>query len=536
MATLIVRVLRATHFAALLLVCSLGRAEEVLRVGADMGTESDVLAELIIQTVAQDGDAKPSRGPNTGDLIENTVALIKGSIDVYPVAMDVLAREILLITPPLDLDRANKELGLRGLAVAIPLGFQRRYGLAVPESVARNAKLKTIGDLTQNPQLRLGFSAMFMNDRGGFTALRRQGTFLAPMAVKEMNIDARDKALTARQIDVIDVLQTDAIITKQRLRVLDDDQNYFSGHDVVLLHRLDLPKRFPKSWQRLNSLENSLTERTLRDFNWRVEYGGKKVSDVITEWLGARRVSGGTEPAAAIEAGKSAALELAAQPESVEPISEREQTIASDLFATTMRHLRLVFAGLAFSVIIGIPLGIWAAGREGIGRFILGGMKLIGLTPFLALLVFCAVLAQRLGPFPAILAMFVFGLWPIVSHTYVGLRMIPEDLIDAATLQSLSGRARLNLVDLPLATAVIGKGIQRCAVVNVGTAMIAALVGSGGYGEPILAGLIEKDVLRMLSGAIPAVLLALVLHWLFGWIARVITPVGAEFINPNLTR
>ncbi len=533
MATLVARALCATHIAALVLTCSLGRAEEILRVGTDANTESKILAELIVQTVAQGGDSKPVRGSNSGDLIENTVALIKGSIDVYPVAMDVLAREILLLTPPLELDRANKELALRGLAVAIPLGFQRKYGLAVPESVARNSKLKTIGDLTEHPQLRFGFSSMFMNDRGGFTALRKQGTFLAPMAVKEVNVDARDKALTARQVDVIDVLQTDAIITKQSLRVLEDDQNYFGGHDVVLLHRVDLPKRLPKSWQRLKSLENSLTERTLRDFNWRVEFGAMKVSDIIAEWLGSRRGSVGAEPAVTSEVSNPAAIESAIQ-DSSEPIAEPDQPVWHDFFATTMRHLRLVFAGLAFSVIIGIPLGIWAAGRAGIGRYILGGMKLIGLTPFLALLVFCAVLAQRLGPFPAILAMFVYGLWPIVSHTYVGLRTIPEDLIDAATLQSLSGRARLNLVDLPLATAVIGKGIQRCAVVNVGTAMIAALVGSGGFGEPILAGLLEQDVLRMLSGAIPAVLLALALYWLFGWIARVITPVGVDYIDPRV--
>lgn len=506
----------------------------MLRVGADMNAESNVLAELIIQTAAQGGDSKPVRDSNTGDLIENTVALIKGSIDVYPVAMDVLSREILLITPPLDLDRANKELALRGLAVSIPLGFQRKYALAVPESVARHSKLKTISDLIENPQLRYGFSAIFMNDRGGFTALRKQGTFLAPMAVKEVNVDARDKVLTARQVDVIDVLQTDAIITKQRLRVLEDDQNYFGGHDVVLLHRLDVPKRFPKSWQRLKGLENSITERTLRDFNWRVEFGAMKVSDVITEWLGSRRGSVGAAPAVASEARKSAAIESAVQPDSSEPIADLDQPAWRDFFATTMRHLRLVFAGLAFSVIIGIPLGIWAAGHAGIGRYILGGMKLIGLTPFLALLVFCAVVAQRLGPFPAILAMFIYGLWPIVSHTYVGLRTIPENLIDAATLQSLSGRARLSVLDLPLATAVIGKGIQRCAVVNVGTAMVAALVGSGGYGAPILDGLLQQDVLRMLSGAIPAVLLALVMYWLFGWIARVITPVGADYIDPRV--
>ena len=524
--------LRGATITALIFACSLSHAQELLRVGEDTTTESSVLAELIVQTVAQGGDAKPVRVSITGDLIENTVALIKGSIDVYPVPMDVLSRNILLMAPPFGLDRANKELGLRGLAVAIPLGFKRKYGLAVPETIARSAKLKTISDLAENPQLRFGFSAMFMNDRGGFTALRKQGTFLAPMAVKELNANGRDKALSARQVDVVDVLQTDAIITKQRLRVLEDDQNYFSGHDVVLLHRLDVPKRFPKSWERLKTLENSLTERTLRDFNWRVEFGAMKVSYVISEWLGTRQESGSAD---AGSARRSAAIESAVQKEdSSEPIVEADRPTLSDLWATTARHLRLVFAGLAFSVSIGVPLGIWAAGRTGLGRIILGGMKLIGLTPFLALLVFCVVVAQRLGPFPAILAMFVSGLWPIVSHTYLGLRTIPENLIDAATLQSLSGRARLNLVDLPLATAVIGKGIQRCAVVNVGTAMIAALVGAGGYGEPILAGLAEQDVLRMLSGAIPAVLLALMIYWLFGWIARVITPVGADHIDPQV--
>jgi osmoprotectant transport system permease protein len=528
------RALRTTFSAGLILACSLSHAQETLRVGEGTTTESSVLAELIMQTVAQGGDSKPVRVSGSGDLIENTVALIKGSIDVYPVPMDVLSREILLIAPPFDLDRANKELGLRGLGVAIPIGFKRKYGLAVPEPLARSAKLKTISDLADNPQLRFGFSAMFMNDRGGFSALRKQGTFLAPMAVKELNANARDKALSARQVDVIDVLQTDGVITKQRLRVLDDDQNYFSGHDVVLMYRLDVPKRFPKSWERLKSLENSLNERTLRDFNWRVEFGAMKVSYLIAEWLGARQGSVNASAAEASAARESTAIESAAQEDRSEPIAELDPPVVSDLWATTMRHLRLVLAGLAFSVSVGVPLGIWAGGHAGIGRIVLGGMKLIGLTPFLALLVFCAALAPKLGPFPAIFAMFVYGLWPIVSHTYLGLRTIPENLIDAATLQSLSGRARLNLVDLPLAAAVIGKGIQRCAVVNVGTAMIAALVGAGGYGEPVLAGLAEQDVPRMLSGAVPAVLLALLIYWLFGWIARVITPVGADHIDPQV--
>jgi osmoprotectant transport system permease protein len=505
--------------AALLLLFSISiRAEDSLKVGSHLSTESNVLSEIILQTAAKAGEGVATRGLASGDLFDSVLALIEGKIDVYPIGIDRLAREIVVIEQPLNLDSVNKKLASQGLGVAVPLGFKRTYSLAVPEEIARELKLKTVSDLISKAKIRYGFTPGFMADRGGFTRLTKQGSFPRTAIVKELNHQDQQTAMKAKKIDAIDVFATDPVIRKYRLILLEDDQNYFASHDVVLLHRLDVAQRLPNVWRRILSLENSLSENTLLDLNARAESGSAKLADVVAHWIKNRpEPAQSAPPAARVREQTSAATS-----------AQSEESLADALLRMTERHLVLVFAGLLFSLAIGIPLGIWANAWPKLGKIITVGTKLIGIAPFLALLVFCVVVAQGFGPFPAIFALILYGLWPIAAYTYSGLQNISEDLIDAATMQSLTGRDRLRILDLPLAMGAIGKGIQRCAVVNVGMATVAAFIGSGGYGEAILAGLSDQNLQQMLIGAIPATLLALAIYFLFGWVARVITPIGVE--------
>jgi len=145
--------------------------------------------------------------------------------------------------------------------------------------------------------------------------------------------------------------------------------------------------------------------------------------------------------------------------------------------------------------------------------------------PALALLVVMIPLLG-IGVLPALAALFLYGLLPIVRSTYVGLRDLSPSLIESADALGLSRWQRLRLVELPLASRAILGGIKTAAIINVGAATLGALVGAGGYGQPILSGIRLASTPMILEGAIPAALLALGVEALFGLLERALVPRG----------
>jgi osmoprotectant transport system permease protein len=155
---------------------------------------------------------------------------------------------------------------------------------------------------------------------------------------------------------------------------------------------------------------------------------------------------------------------------------------------------------------------------------------LLQTVPSLALLAVLIALTGRIGIAPAIAALFLYALLPIVHNTASGLADIPGHLRETAQALGISQGARLRLIELPLAARSILAGIKTSAVINVGTATIAAFVGAGGYGERIVAGLAVNDSAMLLAGAVPAAMTALALQWGFDVLERWIIPAG---LQPN---
>jgi osmoprotectant transport system permease protein len=507
--------LRALTAAGILLVSVSSWALPDLRVGSDLSTESNVLAEIIRQTALQGGEANVTHELGMGDPAETLAALRKGTIDVYPIAADALTAGKQSDTSQPDFAALNRELAPMSLGVSVPLLKKRRYALAMPELTAATLEIRTISDALRQPQLRYGLSPRFMLDKMGLERLRKQQR---KIIVGEVDRFGLDNALKNKTVDVIDLDPTDPSIVKNDLRVLEDDKSYFANYHVVLLHRLDVATRFPATWARLQLLENALTEKILLMLNGKVESGRKTTPDAVAEFL-SLRLTVENEIETSVNGKKPAAT------------GEMPQaSVASGpgLLQSTQRHLALVFTALLLSLIVGVPLGALAYSRPLFGRLVARALTLMDIVPFLALLVICVWLLRTLGALPALCAVFLYGLIPILSQTRLGLEQIPRDLRDAATLQSLTGFARFRLVDLPLAMPAIVTGLRRSAVLNVGTAAVAALAGAGGYGETMIAGLAEENFGKMLAGAIPAVLLAAVLHVAFGFIARIVTPAGVK--------
>jgi osmoprotectant transport system permease protein len=190
-----------------------------------------------------------------------------------------------------------------------------------------------------------------------------------------------------------------------------------------------------------------------------------------------------------------------------------------------LEHLVLVGISLSLAIVVSIPLGILAARRQRLGHVILGVVGILQTIPSLALFVFMIPLLGIGGP-PAIVALFLYSLLPIVRNTYAGLKDIPPAIIESAQALGLPGRARLRIVELPLAGRAILAGIKTSAVINVGTATLSALIGAGGYGQPILTGIRLDDIGLILQGAVPAAVLALLVQGLFELIERGLLPRG----------
>jgi osmoprotectant transport system permease protein len=197
-----------------------------------------------------------------------------------------------------------------------------------------------------------------------------------------------------------------------------------------------------------------------------------------------------------------------------------------DFLRVTGQHLLLVFASLAASCIVGIPLGIWAARSRAAHRVVLPVVGVLQTIPALALLAFLIALLNQIGTLPALVALFLYGLLPIVRNTATGMTEVARGYKQAAAALGLRDGAILRLIELPVASRTILAGVRTSAVINVGTATIAAFIGAGGYGERIVAGLAVNDNALLLAGAVPAALLAILIEGAFGLVERWLVPRG----------
>ena len=191
----------------------------------------------------------------------------------------------------------------------------------------------------------------------------------------------------------------------------------------------------------------------------------------------------------------------------------------------TRRHLLLVFLPLVLNILVAIPLGIVSARYHRVGNLLLGVVGVAQTIPSLALLV-CLIPLLGVGYPPALAALFIYGTLPIMKNTYEGLTGISPSLRESAEALGLSSWRRLWVVELPLASPMIIAGVKIAAILNVGTATIGAIIGAGGYGEPILEGVRHDDMAIILTGAIPAAAMAIGIQYVFGWFEKWFIPRG----------
>ncbi|HEY5309384.1 MAG TPA: glycine betaine ABC transporter substrate-binding protein [Casimicrobiaceae bacterium] len=485
-------------------------ATPTLNVGSKRFTESYILGEILTQTAQSAGEASATHSQGLGNTAIVLNALTTGSIDIYPEYTGTIAREILKLDGVPPLAELNARLAPLGLAVAVPLGFNNTYALAMRADDARSGNIARLSDLKTHPDVRLGLSQEFIGRADGWPGLKRayELPFDAP---RGLDHGLAYEAIAGRQVDAIDIYSTDAKLDKYGLTVLEDDRKYFPRYDAVLLYRSDLPQRLPRTWAALARLEGTIDDAAMRRMNAAAELEAKDFAAVAAGFLSR-------------QAGASVGAGTAATAGGWRDFWRK--LFGPDFARLTLEQLGLVFLSLGASIVIGIPLGILAAKRPALEGLIIGATGVVQTIPSLALLAILIPVTGRIGAVPAYIALALYALLPIVRNTHAALTQISRGMIQAA--QSLGMRAGtiLQRIELPLAATTILAGIKTSAVINVGTATIAAFIGAGGYGERIVTGLALNDHALLLAGAIPAAAMALLIELGFRYGERWLLPAG----------
>ena len=473
---------------AVVLAAAPGHASETqpLRVGSKRFTESYLLGEVLAQAARGAGAAAEHR-PGMGNTAILYEALRRGDIDAYPEYTGTIAREILKETATLDLEAINRRLAPLGLAASVPFGFSNGYAIGMLEEAAAAKRISRLSDLAAHPGIVLGLSHEFLGREDGWPGLRASYG-LPQRDPRGLDHGLAYEALAAGQVGAIDVYTTDAKIARQRMTILADDRAFFPRYDAVVLHRIDAPSRHREAFAAWAALEGGIDEATMIGLNARAELDRIEFAAVAREFVEGRRAAGSRSLAQAV--------------------------FGPDFARLALEHIVLVFGSLAAAVAVGVPMGIVAAKVKWLAQPVLAVAGLLQTIPSLALLAFLIPLTG-IGAWPALVALFVYALLPITRNTHAGITGIGPGLKQAGLALGLRPPQVLARVELPLALPTILAGVKTSAVINVGTATIAAFIGAGGFGERIAKGLAVNDNTMLLAGALPAAALALFVHALF---------------------
>jgi osmoprotectant transport system permease protein len=462
-------------------------------VGSKKFTESYVLGEIAKHTLIE-ANIPAEHRQGMGGTIILWEALRGAQIDIYPEYTGTIGQEILKTDRQLSVQEIRDALAKSGIGMTESLGFNNTYALVVRRSEAERLGLRKISDLRSRPELKFGLTHEFLDRRDGWRPLA-ENYQLNPRNVIGIDHALGYAALKSGSIDVKDAYSTDAKIAEYDLLTLEDDSQFFPRYDAVFLYRLSVAE---STIAALRKLEGAIDEAKMIRLNAEAER--------TKDYTRAAGLYFGTGERSTIASGES---------------------FPHKLGRWTLRHLQLAGFSLLLSVIVGIPLGIFASRGGAIGHVILGFTGVVQTIPSLALLALLVPLPFfGISARTAIAALFLYGLLPIVRNTATGLQDIAQSIRDSATALGLSPGARLRKIYLPIASRSILAGIKTSAVINVGTATLAALIGAGGLGEPILSGLNLNDHATILQGAIPAAVLALLVQWLFDLLDRVLIPKG----------
>jgi len=464
-------------------------------------TESVILGEMVTQILNYGRPIRLAKHqPAMGGTQVLWKGLLRGDIDIYPEYTGTLEREILSRFGTSSLEDLQSHLAGFSIGMTRPLGFNNTYALAMKRSRTKSLGIVRISDLKLHPTLKFGFTEEFINRKDCWPALF-QAYQLPQKDLRSIDHDLAYRGIASGDIDLLDTYSTDAEIEAYDLVILEDDLKIFPRYEAVFLYRLELQTRSPQIVASLKKFEGAISATEMVQMNSKVKMQGISEAEVAQNHLSKRF--------------------------GIESSIEQVRLLAR-VWKYTKQHLYLVGIAVFLSILVGLPLGIFVAKFPHAGQIVLGVAGVFQTIPALALLVLM-IPWLGIGPVPAIVALLLYALLPMVRNTYTGIREISPAIIESALAMGLSTQARLFKIELPLASRSILSGIKTSTIITVGGATLGALIGAGGYGEPILTGIRLDDTSFLLEGAVPAAAMALIAQLLFDLLEYWIVPKGLRF-------
>jgi len=507
---------RAVGLVLSLALCAAACAQDVVRIGSKNFTEQEILGELLAQTIERTTDLEVERRFGLGGTDICHAAMLAGQLDLCAEytgtgLLSVLRAPVI----------ANPAQAFRAVAGAYrdrfdiewlpPIGFNNTYAICVRANDAAANGWESISNLEPDAgSLRAGFTSEFIERPDGLPGLRRAyGIDLA--SVVDLDPGLMYAALADGQVDVIAAFATDGRIAEYGLVTLEDDRAFFPPYDAAPLVRGPVLREHPEIRDALAVLAGAIDDQTMREMNRAVDVEKRAPRDVAREWLDSRLGADTDAPGGhdAASARRKSYLGFA---------FDRR----AEVWHKTVEHLVLTALGTSIAVVIGVPLGILIRRKARARGPVLALTEIVQTIPSLAMLAFLFAVYGLLGAAPAVTALVLYALLPIVLNTYTGLREVPARLLQAADGVGMSPWQRLRMVELPLASPVIVAGIRAATVLTVGIATLSTYIGAGGLGDFIARGLARNDARLTLLGAVPAALMAVALSLVIRGIERLL--------------
>jgi len=492
-------------------------AKTPITVGSKGFTESILTGEMIAVLLEEKYDQPVSRKLNLGGTKIVFDALVSGDIDVYP---DYTGTGYVMILKQSQkrnsedtfnyiYDKFKKNFGL---IWSRPLGVNNTYALAVKKDNPYFEDISTVSQLAKKSE-KLIFAAPheFMERQDGYKSLTKEYNLkFDPDKIVAMQAGLMYTAINSAKVDVIVVYSTDGRIKANDLKLLEDDRSFFPPYQLALLAKETSLKRHPSLLKVFKDLDNKVTSQEMTRLNNLVDQKNVNPRVVARNFLISKTI-----------------LDGEIQSDEVRDLNFIEYAIKRKRFLLRLlkEHLYLSFGSLILAVLFSVPLGILLTRYASLERLVFPVINIFQTIPSLALLGFLVPIIG-IGYFPALIALFIYSLLPIVRNTYTGIKSVNQNFVEASKGIGLTNMQILSRVELPLALPVIIAAIRTAAVTVIGMATIAAFVGSGGFGDPIFRGVATVNTNLILLGAIPSALLALVVDKSLGLLEKLVVSKG----------
>ena len=489
---------------------------KTITVGSKQFSESVTLSEMIAILLEENYNFNVVRKHALGGTQVAFEALKNGAIDVYPEYTGTGYVMILKESGLTNADKIHSHLSTTfkenyGIIWSAPLGFNNTYAIAVKKDDERFDDIKTMSQLSESKlNYNLAAPYEFMERKDGYPSMEKAYQFGLPQSrIKSMEAGLMYPAIKKGSVDAILCYSTDGKIKGSNLRLLKDNKSFFPPYEVAYIIREKTYNKYPDLRAAVNLLENSITEDEMIELNYLVDGEKQEASTVARNFLIEKGLIEGDLTESKMDKGF---------------LSYTWQK-RFYLLKIVKEHLILSFLSLAMAILLSLPLGILMTRVKNLEKFVFPVVNTIQTIPSLALLGFMIPFIG-IGVVPAIIALFLYSLLPLMRNTYIGIKGIDPELIEASKSIGLTPLQILTRVEIPIALPVILAGLRTAAVLVIGMATLAALIGAGGLGDPIFRGVSTVNSYLILLGAIPSALLAIVVDRLIGISEKILVSPG----------